>query len=344
MTAAPRRRARLAAAAFLLAAGAFFFPSPGLAASPPIGFVILPFENTSEAVALDWLQNGLAFHTGEHLRTCGAAVVEEEDRAVFLEGNGIPPGASLTLASALELGRKMRSRATGLRPDRLVLGRFSVQEGDVTMQIRVIDLEEERARPWQQRQGRLIDLLAVHASLMEGLGRDAGVRGCGGEESNPAPPLLAFETYTRAMAESEPKKRLGLLKRAIQEFPGYPQASYQAAALLARAERFDEAATTLQSMAAEPIPYATDAHLLAASVALQRRDPATAASQARLALQRVQAARGHALLGRALAAQGDLPGARRELERAQSIDPSEPEIEELKRLLDGGTPSGGKPQ
>jgi tetratricopeptide (TPR) repeat protein len=343
VTAAPRRRARLAAAALLVAAG-LFAASPASAASTPVGFVILPFENTSEAAALDWLQNGLAFHTGEHLRACGAAVVEEEDRAVFLEGNGIPPGASLTLASALELGRKMRARATGLRPDRLVLGRFSVQEGDVTMQIRVIDLEEERARPWQQRQGRLIDLLSVHASLMEGLGRDAGVRGCGGGETDPTPPLLAFETYTRAMAESEPKKRLGLLKRALQEFPGYPQASYQAAALLARGERWDEAATTLEAMKAEPIPYATDAHLLAASVALQRRDPATAASQARLALQRVPAARGHALLGRALAAQGDVAGARKELERAQAIDPSETEIEELKRILDGGTTPGGKPQ
>ncbi|HET8946605.1 MAG TPA: hypothetical protein VFQ07_06450 [Candidatus Polarisedimenticolia bacterium] len=342
MTAASRRRATLAALLVLAAAGA---TAPFAQASPsPIGFVILPFENTSEAAALDWLQNGLAFHTGEHLKACGAAVVEEEDRAVFLEGNGIPPGASLTLASALELGRKMRARSTGLRPDRLVLGRFSVQEGDVTVQIRVIDLEEERARPWQQRQGRLIDLLAVHAGLMEGLGRDAGVRGCGSEESDPAPPLLAFETYTRAMAESEPKKRLGLLRRALQEFPGYPQAAYQASILLARAERWDEAAQTLQSMTKDPIPYTTDAHLLAASVALQRRDAATAAAQARLALQRTPSARGHALLGRAQAAQGDLPGARKELERAQAIDPSETEVEDLKRVLDGGTPSGGRTQ
>ena len=313
-------------------------------AASPIGFVILPFENTAEVEALDWLQNGLAFHTGEHLKACGASVVEEEDRAVFLEGNGIPQGASLTLASALELGRKMRARSTGLRPDRLVLGRYSVQDGEFTVQVRVIDLEEERARPWLMRQGRLLNLLSVHAGLMEGLGRDAGMRGCGGEESTPAPPLLAFETYTRAMAESEPKKRLGLLRRALQEFPGYPQAAYQAALLQARAERWDEASTTLQSIAGEPIPYATDAHLLSAAVALQRKDAPTAAAQARLALQRVPSARGHALLGRALAAQGDLPGARKEQERAQAIDPSEPEIEDLRRILDGGTPLGGKPQ
>ena len=332
---------------FITAAALLLLGLPDVAqarAAAPIGFVILPFENTSEAEALDWLQNGLAFHTGEHLKACGASVVEEEDRAVFLEGNGIPPGASLTLASALELGRKMRARSTGLRPDRLVLGRFTVQEGDLNLQVRVIDLEEERARPWIIRQGRLIDLLRVHAGLMEGLGRDSGLRGCGGEESNPTPPLLAFETYTRAMAESEPKKRLSLLRRALQEFPGYPQSSYQAALLQARAEHWDEAATTLESMAGDPIPYAAEAHLLGAAVALQRKDAPTAAAQARLALQRAPSARGHALLGRALAAQGDLPGARKEQERAQAIDPSEPEIEDLRRILDGGTPLGGKPQ
>ena len=335
-----RRPLLVAAAAALVLAG--FAASAAFAA--PVGFVILPFENTAEVEALDWLQNGLAFHTGEHLKTCGAAVVEEEDRAVFLEGNGNPPGASLTLASALELGRKMRARSSGLRPDRLVLGRFSVQEGDLTVQVRVIDLDEERARPWIARQGRLIDLLRVHAGLMEGLGRDAGVRGCGSEESDPTPPLLAFETYTRAMAETESKKRLSLLKRALQEFPGYPQAGYQAALLQARAEHWDEAATTLASISGEPIPYSTEVHLLSAAVALQRQDAATAASQARLALQRTPSARGHALLGRALLAQGDAPGARKEQERAQAIDPSEPEIEDLRRLLDGGTPQGGKPQ
>jgi hypothetical protein len=338
------RTARLVFAAAALLLPGLGGDAPARAASPAIGFVILPFENTAEVEALDWLQTGLAFHTGEHLKACGASVVEEEDRAVFLEGNGIPPGASLTLASALELGRKMRARSTGLRPDRLVLGRFTVAEGDLSLQVRVIDLEGERARPWIARQGRLIDLLRVHAGLMEGLGRDAGLRGCGGEESEPAPPLLAFETYTRAMAESDPKKRLSLLRRALQEFPGYPQAGYQAALLQARAERWDDAATTLQSLTAEPVPYSTDAHLLAASVALQRKDAATAASQARLALQRLPSARGHALLGRALAAQGDVPGARKEQERAQAIDPSEPEIEDLRKILDGGTPMGGKPQ
>ena len=338
------RTARIVLAAAALLVPGLCGDAPVRASSPAIGFVILPFENTAEVEALDWLQTGLAFHTGEHLKACGASVVEEEDRAVFLEGNGIPPGASLTLASALELGRKMRARSTGLRPDRLVLGRFTVAEGDLSLQVRVIDLEEERARPWIARQGRLIDLLRVHAGLMEGLGRDAGLRGCGGEESEPAPPLLAFETYTRAMAESDPKKRLSLLRRALQEFPGYPQAGYQTALLQARAERWDDAATTLQSLTAEPVPYANDAHLLAASVALQRKDAATAASQARLALQRLPSARGHALLGRALAAQGDVPGARKEQERAQAIDPSEPEIEDLRKILDGGTPMGGKPQ
>ena len=99
-------------------------------------------------------------------------------------------------------------------------------------------LAAEAARPWISRQGRLKDLIGVHTSLAEALSRDAGVRASGRSARNrgrdPDPPLLAFETYSRAMAETDSKKRLGLLRQALQEFPGYAVASYQAATLLVR--------------------------------------------------------------------------------------------------------------
>lgn len=328
-------------AAFLLAAVLLFVPSAARA-SAAAGFLILPFENVSEEPQLEWLSAALALHTGEHLRACGGAVVDDEDRAVFLEGNGIPAGASLSLASALEIGRKMHTRTSGLRPDRLVLGRFSVQNGDVTLSGRVIDLGDEKARPWIERQGRLSALLDVHAGLAEGLARDAGLRGCKGTERDPAPPLLAFETYARGMAESDGRKRLVLLKRALQESPGYPEAAFQTGVLLARAEHWDDALTTLQSAAAVPAPYEAEYHLLTAEAALQHKDAAAAAEHAQKAVQIAPSARAHALLGRARLAQGDRAGASAELDRALAIDANAPELDDLKKALHPGTATGGQ--
>jgi tetratricopeptide (TPR) repeat protein len=326
----------------LVLAPLLFAATAASAATPAPGFLILPFENVADDAPLAWLKTGLALHTGEHLRMHGAAVVDDEDRAVLLEGNGIPAGASLTLASALELGRVMRARPFGIRPERLVLGRFTVQEGGITISARVIDLEAERARPWIERQGRLKDLIDVHASLAEALARDAGLSGSHGRDRLTEPPLLAFETYCRAMAEADPRRRLSLLRRAIQEFPGYPDASFQAAVLLARTERWDEAAETLRASSSDAPPYAAEFHLLEATVALQRRDPAAAAEAARRAISVSDSARGHALLGRSQADLGDRNAARTELEKAIALDPSESEVEELRKALAGETPAAGR--
>jgi tetratricopeptide (TPR) repeat protein len=310
------------------------------AAAP--GFLILPFENTADDAPLAWLATGLALHTGEHLKTHGASVVDDEDRAVLLEGNGIPAGASITLASALELGRTMRARPAGVRPDRLLLGRFNVQEGQITLSARLIDLENEQARPWIERQGRLKDLLEVHASLVEALARDADLPGGRGRGKLTEPPLLAFETYCRGMAEADARRRLTLLRRALQEFPGYPTAAYQAAALLARAEKWDDAAETLRAATSDAAPYQSEYHLLDAAVALQRHDAAVAAEAAQKALDVADTARGHALLGRARVGLADRDAARGELDKAIAIDPSEPEIEELKKALAQGAPAAGR--
>ena len=141
---------------------------PLLAADTPAPahtYLILPFENTAEDRSLDWLSTGLAHALGEYLLGFGQQVMDDEDRSVLLEGSGIPAGAPLALASALELGRKTLQRAGGPRSDRLVLGRFNLDQGDFTLAARVIDIRQEKARPWVQRTGRLKDLLEVQRDL-----------------------------------------------------------------------------------------------------------------------------------------------------------------------------------
>jgi hypothetical protein len=300
-------------------------------------YLILPFENVAEEPSLGWLSTGLSLSLGEYLVGFGAVTVDDEERAVLLEGNGVPTGAPLALASVLELGRKMRARPGGVRPDRVVLGRFNVQEGALTLHARSFDLVAEKGRAWTVRSGRLRDLLEVQQEIALALAREEGLRVPPRSETVERHlgglPLLAFETYCRAMATTDSKKRLQLLKRAVEEFPGYPKAAYQAAALLAKEERWGEAGAMLGRAAWHPHPYAADAHLLAAAVALHRRDARTAAQEARLALQSADTARGHLLLGRALLALGERDEALAAWRKAREADPSDPEIGDLGRAL-----------
>ena len=140
---APRKGQSLASLAALPAAGAV--------TEKPHAYLIMPFENTAEDRSLDWVSTGLAYSLGEYFLAFGQQVMDAEERSVLLEGSGIPAGAPLALASALELGRKTMARTGGLRIDRLILGRFNLDNGDIVLAARVIDLRQEKARPWLQR-------------------------------------------------------------------------------------------------------------------------------------------------------------------------------------------------
>ena len=333
-----RPGAALLALAALLAPGAARGSAVSDHAGPRHVYVVMPFENIAEDRSLDWLASGLALSLGEALQGLGVQIVDDEERTVLLEANGIPDRASITLASAVELGRRMRARSGAAHPDRMVLGRFNVAEGILTLSARSIEIAEEKARPWVSRQGRLKDLLAVQEGLTIALARGDALpveklSPDGAARSGADPPLLAYEHYCRGMAETDSKKRLQLLRRAVQEYPGFAKAAYQAASVLAKAERWNEAAEMLGRTGGEPHPYESGYYLLTAAVDLERRDSGEAAGAARRALAYADSARGHALLGRGLLAQGDPEAARAELQKAEALDPSEPENDELRRAL-----------
>ncbi len=300
-------------------------------------YAVLPFENIAEDASLTWLSSGLALAIGESARGWGARVMDPDERDVFLEANGLPAGATLTLASMIDLGRKMRHRPANVRPDRIVLGRFDVIEGRILIEARTLDLVAERARPWIKRSGRLRDLLSLQRDLAVAIATDEKVRVAATDPWNDRQiatlPLLAFETYCRAMTEPDTRRRLLLLRRASEEHPGYGAALFQAAALLAREERWSEAGALLAQAKEPPHPYETEALILSAGIALQRRDYDGAAAAARRALQNGGPARAHLVLARALAGLGDEAGAAAALDQARSADPTDPEIEEVRRAL-----------
>ncbi|MEE9292851.1 MAG: tetratricopeptide repeat protein [Acidobacteriota bacterium] len=306
-------------------------------------YLILPFENIAEEPSLGWLSPCLAFSFGEYFIGLGARVIEADERAVLYEGSGLPDGAPLMLASALELGRKLRSRPSTNRPGRMVLGRFLITEGALTISARSIDLTDEKSGPRVSRDGRLTDLLkmlnrvALDIASRDGIDlpmtRSAFLQKHAGDV-----PLLAFETYCRSMAETDPRVKLKGLRRAVREHPGYPKAIYHAVRLLAEAERWSEAAKMIDRISAEPHPYEADFHLTAAGVALEQREAEKAAEAARRALEYVESPQGHLLLARAHLANGDPGAARTELDAAEELDPSAPGLETLRRMLSEKTP------
>jgi tetratricopeptide (TPR) repeat protein len=302
-------------------------------------YLLMPFANVAEDPSLDWLSTGLALSLGEFLRGAGAQVIDDEMRAALLEAHGIPPGADLTLASILQLGRTMRTRSAGPQPDHTLVGTFNITDGELTLRARWIHLQREYAGPWHQQEGRLGDLLEVHARLARDLAeeielpRPARDEQRAGAEAFGDPPLLAFESYCRGMAETDTKERLKLLRQAVNEFPGYHRAAYQAAALLAKTARWNDAALMLDKAAADPHPYRYDYFMLKAIIAMEQHRPEIAAQAALDASEVHDTADAQILLCRARLAGGDRAAARAAFDRAAAINPDNPELDNLRAAL-----------
>jgi tetratricopeptide (TPR) repeat protein len=310
-------------------------------------YLIMPFENVAEDPSLTWLSTGLALSLGEYLRGAGVHVVDDEIRAIVLEAHGIPAGADLTLASVLQLGRIMRSRPNIPNPDHTLVGTFNITDGELTLRARWIHLNREYADPWIEQEGRLSDLLKIHARLAKDVAKQIELPAShrheqrSGADAFGDPPLLAFESYCRGMAETDPEKRLKLLRQAVGEFPDYYRAAYQTAAVLAKTDRWNDAVIMLDKAEADPHPYRYDYFLLEATIALEQRRPEDAAEAAAKAFKVRETADAQILLCKARLASGDKEGARSALDRAITIDPDDPEIDDLRAALSpagsGGT-------
>lgn len=302
-------------------------------------YLIMPFENVAEDPSLTWLSTGLALSLGEYLRGAGVHVVDDEVRAIVLEAHGIPAGADLTLASVLQLGRIMRSSPNIPHPDHTLVGSFTIADGELTLRARWIHMNRENADPWIEHEGRLSDLLKVHARLAKDVARSIDLPSSrrndrrSGADVFGDPPLLAFESYCRGMSTTDPEKRLKLLRQAVGEYPDYYRAAYQSAAVLAKSDRWNDAAIMLDKATADPHPYRYEFFTLAATIALEQHRPEDAAEAAISAFKERETADAQILLSRARLASGDREGARAALDRAIALDPDDPEIDDLRAAL-----------
>jgi tetratricopeptide repeat protein len=323
----------LALAVCLLPTAAAFSGEPGHA------YLILPFEDSAPDGSRDWLQEAMALSLADYFLGAGQRVVAREDRLSAMEEMELPAGAPLTLATALRLGRQFRTAEEGLIPDRLVVGRFSLDNGQLAMTARVLRLDANGAAPWREEAGSLKDLLKLQKSLAHALLRSDGAGAAklashaDNADSGGAFPLVAYESYIRGLIDSSSARQISYLRKAIEQSPGYPKASYQLARILAHAGKRGEAEGALKGIAGEPDPYAAEYHSLKGTLELDAGRLSEAEAQARLSLSIRETSDVHVLLARIARAQGDPTRALQELDRAEALDPDNPDLAPVRKQI-----------
>jgi len=311
----------------------------GWAAPSVHTYLILPFEDPSPDGSRDWLQEAMALTLADYFIGAGQKVVSREDRLAAMDEMDLPADAPITLATSLRLGKQIRSDGDTTVPDRLVVGKFSLDNGQLSMSARVLRLDANAAQPGKEESGSLRDLLKLQKSLAHDLLKSDSVpvanlaSHADNSDVGSSFPLVAYESYIRGLIDPAPAKQVTFLRKAIQQSPGYPKASYQLARLLARAGKRPEAESVLKSISAEPDPYAAEYYALWGSLDLDAGRLSEAEEKARRSLLARETAEGHVLLARIARAHADPAKALEELQRAESLDPDNPDIVPARRLI-----------
>lgn len=321
-----------------------FSASAGFTAEPSHTYLILPFEDSAPDGSRDWLQEAMALSLADYFLGAGQQVVAREDRLSAMEELELPTGAPLTLATSLRLGRHFRSGDEGPIPDRLVVGKFTLDKGQLAMAARVLRLDANGAAAWREESGSLKDLLKLQKSLAHALLRSDGTGAAkltshsDNADSGAAFPLVAYESYIRGLIDPSAAKQVSYLRKAIEQSPGYPKASYQLARILAHAGKGGEAEDVMKGMAGEPDPYSAEYHSLKGTLELDAGRLSEAEAQARLSLSARETSDGHVLMARIARAQADPGKALQELDRAEALDPDNPDIATLRRQIQKDSP------
>ena len=236
-----------------------------LAAGPGTGpLLVVPPQPEATAADAAWVGEVVSDLLPESLGHAGIAAVDRADRLRAQEALEIAHGP-LTRATSVRVAEAMEA-------SRVLTGTYSFQGTNVTLSLRVLDMERgSLSAPFVITGPRasladLAHVLAWDIALATGprpvLTRDAYLA------LRPEIPFEALEAYGRALTVSDVAAEEKLLAKALQIHPAYHQARLTLGRLQVQAREFAEAVETLGHVSADA-PQARAARFLQGVALLQ---------------------------------------------------------------------------
>ncbi len=294
-----------------------------LAAAPAASgsVVVAPPESRSPDSA--WLAEAVADVLPRALGRLGVAAVERTDRLRAKETLGVPAMAATTRATSIRV-------AEALEASRLVVGSIELHGPDVSLSLRLLDLQRGTlsapliaAGPLETLPGLVHGLawdIALTAARPSAGSREAFVASAG------AVPFPAFRAYAEALASPDPAQRVKLVRRALALAPDFDEARLALGRFLLETREWAGAEEALGRLRPES-PLARTGRFLR-GVALLHLGRYREAADLYTALAGGDGATGAALNNRALALLrlGGSPRASAVLRPAVEKDPGAPDL------------------
>jgi len=332
--------------------------------------LVLPFENHSADATLNWIGNSFPDTLDRRLNSAGFLTISHDDRVFALTHLGLPADFRPSRATTIRIAQQLDANY-------VVIGNFTVTNGQIAIQSQVLSIDQLRLSPPVSGTADLNRLYDAENSIAWKVARVIDPNLNVAEQTflaagEGAVPLPAFEDYIRGINAATSAEALERLKTAVAAAPSYSAALLALGKQEYLARDYQSAAATLAKVRLSD-PQALEANFYLGLARFNSANYAGAAAAfefiaGRLPLPEVvndqgvalsrQGKDGVALFQRASAAdpsdedyhynlsiafyrRGDLPDALKEADAALKLKPQDPEAGSLRAHL-AIAPAGSK--
>jgi predicted Zn-dependent protease len=184
-------------------------------ARPRERLLVVPFEDTGRDGRLFWVSEGAATLVTGNLEAMGVGAVSRDERVKTFERLQLPPAASLSEATIIRT-----AQITGATV--VVMGSFTVQDAQLTVTAKAIQLDTGRMRPPLVETGPLSDFFAVFERLSRQL-LPAGSTASGLTAAEHGS-LTVFENYIKGLVAQTTAAQVRFLEAALKLAPSFAPA------------------------------------------------------------------------------------------------------------------------
>lgn len=326
--------------------------------------LVLPFDNRSGQTNLAWVGDSFPDTLNQRLTSAGFLTITPDDRQYALDHLGLPVDFRPSRATTVRI-------AQTLDADFVIVGSYTVENGRITVQAQVLEVNKLRLSAPLTDSSELTRLFDVENAIAWKVARQIDPHFNVAEQTFLAASggvrLSAFENYIRGTDATTAPERIKRLQMAVQDTPDYPaallalgkaqfaQRDYdQAAATLARilptdrraleagfyiglarfnTAKYTEAESAFAFVASRlPLPEVVNDQAVASS----RQGKDAVALFQRASTADPNDADYHYNLAVAFLRRGDFAGAQREVDLTLKLRPSDTEAAQLKAAIRAG--------
>lgn len=180
--------------------------------------LVLPFDNRTGQLKLEWIREAAAQLLSRRLASAGFAPMNRADRMYALDHLGLPQGFQPSRASSLKL-------AQTLDADSIVVGSYMTDGTNIVAEASLVDVPSLKMSQTVTSRGEMRDMVAVLDSLAWKLTRQLDPSFSVAEETFVAAGrnlrLSAFEQYIRGITQPDQAERLRHLQEAVKISPEF---------------------------------------------------------------------------------------------------------------------------